>query len=836
MSLILLVSITLRLMAFVWSLALVRQLRDWRMGFFSVLLALMALRQMFSLVKGTENWTTFVYSRPEEIPGLLVSCMVFVAIFYLRNLIHEQVNQETTLRESEARYQDLFEHAPDMYVSVDAQTKKILQCNQSVVSVTGYPKEELEGMLLFDLYHPDSMKEARQAFHTFVSLGEVKNAELQLRRKDGGKVDVMLNVSAIRDAQGRIIKSRSVWRDITSLKHAEKALRDTEDVTRQILDAAVDMVIVKDSQSRILWANKAFQDFYGMTELQLQEMIDAPFNNPQFTEQYLDDDKKVFEDGQVQNIAQEPVTRHDGEVRIFNTIKSPIFDGAGQVSRLVAVLRDITLQQQAEIDLQESERFALSTMNALSAHFCVLNAEGTILTVNESWKHFGSMNGLRSEAFTIGDNYLQVCEQATGDCSEEALVVAAGIRSVIQGAQQEFSYIYPCHSPDEQRWYAVKVTRFKGDGPIRVVVAHENLTDSKLAEQALIRSEARYRTLVEHSPYCIHLLKSDATIVSMNHAGLDMLGLQEESEIQGVCYLNLIMEKDRARVQGLFDLAVSGTSSDFEFSLTEEKIFQSSFIPIVAGGDGNMVTIMGISQDITARKKAEEKIKAANDQLHLMAHQLRFSQEEERRRIARELHDEFGQSLTGLNFDLSWVIKHLAQERHLNQKEEISSKLISMSSNIVDIIHMVRKIAGSLRPSILDDLGLVDALEWELREFQKRTGIPCQVEIAEGIQVQEISGLIATALYRVSQEFLTNVMRYAQASHVQVSLSEKAETICLDMMDDGIGITEDQINNSHSWGIIGMKERVLELHGEFRILGHPGQGTKMMIRIPKMFS
>ncbi|MGB2601712.1 MAG: PAS domain S-box protein, partial [Candidatus Omnitrophota bacterium] len=130
------------------------------------------------------------------------------------------------LRKTELRYQDLYDNAPDMFVSVDAKTSKILECNRTFLKKTGYKKKEIIGEQIFSVYHPDSLEGAHKAFKSFVTTGKVSDAELQLKKKNGSKIDVSLNVSAVRDKKNRILQSRSVWRDITELKKAEKKISD----------------------------------------------------------------------------------------------------------------------------------------------------------------------------------------------------------------------------------------------------------------------------------------------------------------------------------------------------------------------------------------------------------------------------------------------------------------------------------------------------------------------------------------------------------------------------------------------------------------------------------
>jgi PAS domain S-box-containing protein len=160
----------------------------------------------------------------------------------LQKELAERKKIELALRASEARYQDLYENAPDMFVSVDAESARILQCNQTLSTALGYSKEEIIGRPIFDMYHPDCMEEVKSAFGSFVETGFVDNAQLQLRRKDGSRIDVSLNVSAVRDETGKIIHSRSVWRDITERKEIEDEIhRLNEELEQRVAERTAEL-------------------------------------------------------------------------------------------------------------------------------------------------------------------------------------------------------------------------------------------------------------------------------------------------------------------------------------------------------------------------------------------------------------------------------------------------------------------------------------------------------------------------------------------------------------------------------------------------------------------
>ena len=235
--------------------------------------------------------------------------------------------------------------------------------------------------------------------------------------------------------------------------------------------------------------------------------------------------------------------------------------------------------------------------------------------------------------------------------------------------------------------------------------------------------------------------------------------------------------------------------------------------------------LIGTGIDITERKKSELELKQMNEQLrHLSAH-LQDIREEERKGIAREIHDELGQQLTGLKMDISWL-----KRKWKKDDEKIFDRLADMSSLIDQTVKTVRRISSELRPSILDDLGLIDAMEWESVEFEKRFLI--QTKFLSEIAELNAPSNIITALFRIYQESLTNVARHAGANHVTASLKQEAEKIILCIVDDGQGFDLGEIGNKKTFGLLGIKERTEMLGGRYSIISAPGRGTAITVSVP----
>lgn len=231
-----------------------------------------------------------------------------------------------------------------------------------------------------------------------------------------------------------------------------------------------------------------------------------------------------------------------------------------------------------------------------------------------------------------------------------------------------------------------------------------------------------------------------------------------------------------------------------------------------------------LQAEIAERRHAEETLQESYSLVRALAGRIEAVREEERARIARELHDELGQELTALKFDLAALKEGLSR-----RNKSLRDQAAEISSQIDAAIKMVRSIATELRPGILDDLGLAAAVEWQAQEFQARTNIECELDLPEEIKIGHVA---ATALFRIFQETLTNVARHAQAMRVRVQLTIDNDAVQLDVQDDGRGIAHSDMRGKRSLGLLGMRERAELLGGSFKIHGASGGGTQVTVRLP----
>jgi signal transduction histidine kinase len=236
--------------------------------------------------------------------------------------------------------------------------------------------------------------------------------------------------------------------------------------------------------------------------------------------------------------------------------------------------------------------------------------------------------------------------------------------------------------------------------------------------------------------------------------------------------------------------------------------------------------VLVINSDITERKRGEESLVLQKEQLRALAERLQWVREEDRKLVARDLHDQIGQILTAIKMDLTWMTRHLPESQ-----DKVLARLAESIQSINDGVKVVRTICSGLRPGVLDDLGLAAAIEWQASEFASRNGVHCEV-VVPPVDLH-LDGDRATATFRIFQECLTNVIRHAQAKSVRVALCQEEENILLVVEDDGIGFCESDLSNTvGSLGLLGMKERAQFCGGDVLISSSPGNGTRVTVRVP----
>ena len=366
----------------------------------------------------------------------------------------------------------------------------------------------------------------------------------------------------------------------------------------------------------------------------------------------------------------------------------------------------------------------------------------------------------------------------------------------------------------------VILSKLDGDQKSKKVVAiFEDITEQKLASDL-------FSILASSSQIAFYVVQGHKFVYA-NPQGYKDTGLAREDEIIGKDSLSFIHPDDKELLREKSQTALKNKPlSPFEFRIINKdgriRWVLGMYIPInYIGKDA----LLGYYVDITKLKRAESDLEHSREQLRSLTTHLQSVREEERNRIAYELHDEMGQILTTIKMDLLGIVKRLHPDQRM-----IIGKTQSISKLIDIVLNKVKSISMELRPGMMNHLGLTTSIEWQAKEFQRSTGIRCEVKIPEEDIFWDPKG--STALSYIFQEILNNVSRHANATRVEIELRKTGNKIELLVIDNGRGVTEEQIARPQSFGLIGMRERVRSLNGEIEISGKKDKGTKIRISVP----
>jgi len=383
----------------------------------------------------------------------------------------------------------------------------------------------------------------------------------------------------------------------------------------------------------------------------------------------------------------------------------------------------------------------------------------------------------------------------------------------------------------EYRWFhndAVLIRRPNGT-PEEIIGLWTDVTVQRQASE-MIRKQAEVIDQIQESVISIDL---NGYVTSWNQGAVKLLGYTPEEAIGK--HISLVYPaEDRVFLEHevLGPVKTKGTHQIEVRRRTKSGAlrFAQLSLTLLRDDTGSPSGIVGYSMDITDRKRGEEALLNSRNQLAALAVRLESVREEERARIALEVHDVLGQALTGLKLDVSWIHKRLAESKGPFERSAILTRLDSSLALLDSAIQSVREIATTLRPGVLDQLGLEDAIEWQAREFRHRTGIACTTTITP--TRIGVGGQQSTTLFRILQEVLTNVIRHAHATQVDIKLEQTGENVTLEVTDNGTGMTAAAQSGPKSFGLLGMRLRAQQEGGILTIQSSLGIGTTITVRLP----
>jgi len=502
----------------------------------------------------------------------------------------------------------------------------------------------------------------------------------------------------------------------------------------------------------------------------------------------------------------------------------------GKPSRMWAIVRDISGRKRAEQTLRSSEEMSRVILNASSASIFLIDPDGTILSVNEA----GAQRLNATVAGLTGRNAFDFFPNETSESRKQMID-----RVLTMGK--------PVHYDDYRQgiWFDNSIYPvFDERGQVsRLVVIANDVTERRRMVEALRASEERYRGLAETAQDMIFIIDLEDTIQYVNTSAAQAFGLPV-SDLTGMKRSMLFpgRESDR-QAHNILSTIRSGTPNIYDAPsiLQRKTIWLSTRLVPLKNSYGEIFAVLGVSRDITERVRAQQRLERAHRQLEArvakrtseleatqaklrsLASQIISAQEEERRRVSRELHDDASQMLVSLHYSLAAIMENLSGERSTLERAQMENALKLVDS----ITDHLRTLGHSLRPPALDVGGIHISLKEFSREFEQLTKIAVNYS---GENVPDLPQEISITLYRFVQEALTNVLKHAHADRVRIQLHYKNKGILLSISDNGSGFSVTE--KSGGTGLLGIEERINLVGGTLTISSHAGKGARLTARIP----
>lgn len=606
-----------------------------------------------------------------------------------------------------------------------------------------------------------------------------------------------------------------------------------EELYRSFFEHAVEGFFQTTPDGRYLRANPALARIYGydsteeltaaLTDIKTQLYVD-PERRMEFARQMQEQGSVIGFESQVYH--------RDGRIIWISENARVVCDPGGRPVLYEGTVQDITKRKQAESELYASQRFiervAQSSPNILYVYDLV---QKRYVYANERIQKI--LGHTLSELIAMGPLFLERFSHP-----DDTWLLAERVKELADAEDGEvFEYEFRLrHRDGDWRWINARETIFTRtvDGhPHEVIGTAQDITERNNTVKALLQSEDRFRKLVEGTDavFWERDLKT-GRFIYVGPQVVKLLGFRVEDWYLQKFWMQHVHEDDKPRVcdfwrREMADLPENRTV-EYRMETADGRIVWIRDFWHVVSDDAGTPVLQGFMIDITERQRAKEEICRSQQQLRALSARLQSAREEERIRIAREIHDELGGALTALKMDVARIADACSCVLEKHEDDELTEKLMTMPGLIDRTMATVRRIATELRPPVLDAFGLSAAIEWQASEFEKRFGIRCELEDRWRTVVQDQA--LSTAVFRIFQEMLTNIARHSGGSHVRVRMVQERGNLILTVFDNGRGITEGE--SQASLGVLGMRERAQMFGGDVKINGIAGKGTTVIMSIP----
>jgi PAS domain S-box-containing protein len=718
-------------------------------------------------------------------------------------------------------------------IYVSDKNRKLQSWNKGAENLYGFTSEEALGQdanlllrtFITDKQIDDALKE--------LSEKDYWTGELKRKSKAGDEIYLRASSTTIKDENGIITGYVSVNFDITERKRLEDKLKKfNEDLEEQVRQKTVEMTgffervtdafIALDKDFRYVYVNKRAGE--------LIHRDPASLLGKKVVEEYpFIVDTELYKGFNTAMASQEPAVITEFYEPLGLTLENYIYPSTEGLSFFI---RDITERRKSEKELMnsyaEKQLLAdrLSTiLNTLPAKVALLDEKGMIVEVNEAWSNSTEKNGLIDRKYIAGSDYVAIALEVAKEkgMGENA---GKGILGVLSGQLDEFVLEYFSNLPKTKKWYRMVVTPLRKKESTGAVIMHTDITEQKLSEEKIRLSEQKYKFLFDSNPMPMWMRSmEDGLIIDVNKAACDAYGYTREEFFK----MGPIDLRHPDQVKEFLKEFKKDMSSPENRGIWKHRKKDNTYVDVeIYVQDiiyNKKKARLILAKDVTERLEAEKQLHQSYQEIRKLVSYLQNIREEERTNMAREIHDQLGQQLTVMKMDISWMYKKMQ-----DAEKPVRDRMQELKDIMDDTVKLVRRLSADLRPSLLDDMGLIAAIEWHLSEMEKRSGISITLECLK--EEPSLSKESKTNLFRILQESLTNVSRHAKATNVTVILEKKANDIVMTIRDNGVGFDSEKIAAKRTLGLLGMRERTSMMGGTYEISSSPGSGTTVLVSIP----
>jgi len=731
--------------------------------------------------------------------------------------ITEQILLQKHLRRSTEESRLILESISEHVVLQDTE-HRIIWANAAAAQSVGASVEELEGRHCYEVWAQREERCPDCPVGRAIESGASERGELQT--PDGRHW--MVAGSPVADENGEVTGAVEVTLEITASKKAEQELRESEETLRMLTDNVADVVYIMDLGFHTTYISPSVERMLGFTpeerkQQALHQMVTPESANAilRALEQELRREQEGSHDPTRAVTVETEYYCKDGSTLWTENVVKGLRDENGRLVGILGVARNISERKRAEQMLRESERKHRTLVTSINDVVYSLDADGAVTYISPQVETLGGIRpheivGRPFSDFVHHEDVSRIAQ------SWERLKRGVMEPSVfrVRDAAGRVRHVRTSSRPLFEQGLFAGATCSMAD-----------ITELVETGQALRESEEKYRALFEQSVDAISLAAPDGRILEANSAWFNLFG-HEPDDLATLNARNTYAQPSE-RDAFLKRIAVSDVVTD-EIAIRRKDgtvLDVARSVKVRRGPNGEVIGYQSVFHDITQQKRATEALTDSEHRMRELASYLENAREKERTALARDLHDQCGQSLTALRFDLETIMQRL---RAIDSE---ASGNLAASIGLVDrLAEEVRSLSAELRPGMLDDLGLCAAIEWHVGRFSERTAIPCELSLPEDDTA--VPEFHATVIYRILQELLTNVARHSQATKVKIRLERSDNNLVLTVEDNGKGIDKKHINSKDSLGLLGIRERVRPLGGGMVIGETRGKGTTVVVQLP----